>query len=94
MEYFDFIETAASLEKELGISMHLDIVFNNQLLNKYFNFHYNDNDDILTINFEINEGSASINIYNLYSDDYDDFDYDLNDILRKHIKNSGRELSE
>jgi len=94
MDYYDFAETAAVIEKELGIRMHLDIVFNNQLLNKYFNYSYNKKEDILTINFELDEGSATMNIYELYSEEVDDFDYDFNDVLKKHIENLGRTWTE
>ena len=91
---FDIIETAASIEEELGIRMHLDIVFNDQILNKYFNYNYTPDDDTLVINFEIEEGSASIEIYNTLSlDCSEEIDYDFNNVLTTHISNLGRTIS-
>jgi hypothetical protein len=91
---FDIIETAASIEYELGIQMHLDIVFNNLMLNKYFNYDYSVSDDSLTINFEIDEGSASIEIVNALGKSHtDDIDYSFNEVLNTHIENLGRYTS-
>lgn len=91
---FDIIETASSVEDELGIRMHLDIVFNNQMLNKYFNYKYDPKDDTLVINFEIEEGSASIKIQNTLSlESEKEIDYDFNNILLNHIENKGRILN-
>jgi hypothetical protein len=90
---FDIIETASSVEEELGIRMHLDIVFNDQMLNKYFNYDYQKEEDTLIINFEIEEGSASIEIYNTLSLDYnEEIGYDFNSVLTTHIENQGRVL--
>ena len=90
---FDIIETASSVEEELGIRMHLDIVFNDQMLNKYFNYDYSPKDDTLVINFEIEEGSASIEIFNTLSlENEEEIDYDFNHVLISHIKNKGRSL--
>lgn len=91
---FDIIETAASIEEELGIQMHLDIVFNDQMLNKYFNYNYSPDDDTLVINFEIDEGSASIEIYNTLSlDCNEEIDYEFNNVLTTHISNQGRTIA-
>lgn len=90
---FDIIETASSVEEELGIRMHLDIVFNDQMLNKYFNYDYQKEEDTLIINFEIEEGSASIEIYNTLSLNYnEEIGYDFNSVLTTHIENQGRVL--
>ena len=90
---FDIIETASSVEEELGIRMHLDIVLNDQMLNKYFNYDYQKEEDTLIINFEIEEGSASIEIYNTLSLDYnEEIGYDFNSVLTTHIENQGRVL--
>jgi hypothetical protein len=99
LDRFDIIETTVCIEKEIGVNMHLDVVFNENILNTYFNYDLNKNEDILTINFEIDEGSASLCIYNAFglldeeSNENLEFDYDYNDVLKRHIKNLGRVLN-
>ena len=88
-----FIETASIIEKEIGINMHLDLVFNRQMLNKYFDYNYNKKDDVLHLNFEIDEGSAEVVLYNintLCNNDITDCDYDYNNVVRNCMINLNR----
>lgn len=78
----DFYEIADGVEQELGVKMYLDIIFSNEL-NKYFNYRYNYDEDTITLNFEIDKGTASIDIVNAQSPNYS---YRMNDILTKHIE--------
>ena len=85
-----FIETASIIEKEIGINMHLDLVFNRQMLNKYFDYNYNKKDDALHLIFEIDEGSAEVVLYNINTPDVDSLDYDYNNIVRNCMINLRR----
>ncbi len=78
----DFYEIATGAEREIGVNMHLDIIFNDEL-NKYFNYGYDYDNDIITLNFEVNEGSASLQIINAQSPDYS---YKINNVLLKYIE--------
>ena len=78
----DFYEIADGVEQEIGVKMYLDIIFSNEL-NKYFNYRYNYDEDTITLNFEIDKGTASIDIVNAQSPNYS---YRMNDILTKHIE--------
>lgn len=90
MDLNDFIETASIIEKEIGINMHLDLVFNKQMLNKYFDYVYNKKDDALHLSFEIDEGSAEVVLYNLNTPDVDSLDYDYNNVVRNCMINLHR----
>ena len=67
----DLYETAAFLEKKLNINMYLDLVFD-------------DEEDVIKLQFEVDEGEAFVIINKAFSED---FDYELNATLKKHIKN-------
>ena len=90
MDLNDFIETASIVEKEIGINMHLDLVFNKQMLNKYFDYDYDKKDDALRLNFEIDEGSAEVVLYNINTPNIDSLDYDYNNVVRNCMINLHR----
>ena len=90
MNLDDFIETASIIEKELGINMHLDLVFNKQMLNKYFDYDYDKKDDALRLNFEIDEGSAEVVLYNINAANNESLDYDYNNTVRNCMINLRR----
>ena len=78
----DFYEIADGVEKEIGIDMHLDIIFSDEL-NQYFNYRYDYAEDTITLNFEVDKGTASIDIVNAQSPNYS---YRMNDILTRHVE--------
>lgn len=78
----DFYEIAGGVEQEIGVNMYLDIIFSNEL-NKYFNYKYDYDDDIITLNFEVEKGSASIDIVNAQSPNYS---YRFNKVFENHIE--------
>lgn len=78
----DFYEIADGVEQEIGVNMYLDIIFSNEL-NKYFNYKYDYDDDIITLNFEVEKGSASIDIVNAQSPNYS---YRFNKVFENHIE--------
>ena len=78
----DFYEIADGVEQEIGVDMHLDIVFSDEL-NQYFNYRYDYAEDTITLNFEVERGTASIDIVNAQSANYS---YRMNDILRKYVE--------
>ena len=78
----DFYEIADCVEREIGIDMHLDIVFSEEL-NQYFNYRYDYAEDTITLNFEIDKGTASIDIVNAQSPNYS---YRMNDVLTEYIE--------
>lgn len=90
MNLDDFIETASIIEDEIGINMHLDLVFNRQMLNKYFDYDYDKKDDALRLNFEIDEGSAEVVLYNINSTNVGSLDYDYNNVVRNCMINLRR----
>ena len=55
--------------------------FENNSLSYYYNF-CQENYDIVTYNFEVPEGSASLTVYNFFDDK--DYYYEENEILQKH----------
>lgn len=81
----DLYETAAFLEKKLNINMYLDLVFDEEELNHYFNYSYDYVEDVIKLQFEVDEGEASVIINKAFSED---FDYELNATLKSHIKNT------
>ena len=80
----DFYEIAMSAEAEIGVDMHLDLIFSNEL-NQYFNYKYDYAEDVFTLNFEVNGGGASLDIVNSRSSKYS---YRMNNILSKYIEES------
>lgn len=78
----DFYEIADGVEQEIGIDMHLDIIFSDEL-NQYFNYRYDYAEDTITLNFEVDKGTASIDIVNAQSPNYS---YRMNDILTRHVE--------
>ena len=78
----DFYEIAGGVEQEIGVNMHLDIIFSDEL-NQYFNYRYDYAEDTITLNFEIDKGTASIDIVNAQSPNYS---YRMNDILSKYVE--------
>ena len=78
----DFYEIADGVEQEIGIDMHLDIIFSDEL-NQYFNYRYDYAEDTITLNFEVDKGTASIDIVNAQSPNYS---YRMNDILAKYVE--------
>lgn len=81
----DFHEIAKGAEEEFGIKMYIDLIFSEEL-NKYFNYKYDYENDIITLNFEVDDGSASLDIVNAQSPD---FSYRMNDVLTKYIEETG-----
>lgn len=78
----DFYEIADGVEQEIGVNMYLDIIFSDEL-NQYFNYRYDYVKDTITLNFEIDKGTASIDIVNAQSPNYS---YRMNDILSKYVE--------
>ena len=78
----DFYEIADGVEQEIGVDMHLDIIFSDEL-NQYFNYRYDYAEDTITLNFEVDKGTASIDIVNAQSPNYS---YRMNSILRKYVE--------
>ena len=78
----DFYEIADGVEKEIGIDMYLDIIFSDEL-NQYFNYRYDYAEDTITLNFEVDKGTASIDIVNAQSPNYS---YRMNDILTRYVE--------
>tara|TARA_B100001094_G_C17759868_1_gene589907 strand:- start:32 stop:307 length:276 start_codon:yes stop_codon:yes gene_type:complete len=77
----DFYEIADDVEQEIGVNMHLDIIFSDDL-NHYFNYRYDYTEDVITLNFEVDKGTASIDIVNAKSANYS---YRMNEILEKYV---------
>lgn len=78
----DFYEIADGVEKEIGIDMYLDIIFSDEL-NQYFNYRYDYAEDTITLNFEVDKGTASIDIVNAQSPNYS---YRMNDVLTRCVE--------
>ena len=78
----DLYENIYGVEQEIGIDLHLDIIFSDEL-NSYFNYQYDYSEDTITLNFEVNEGTASIDIINAQSENYS---YRMNNVLTKYIE--------
>ena len=78
----DFYEIADGVEQEIGVDMHLDIIFSDEL-NQYFNYQYDYAEDTITLNFEVDKGTASIDIVNAQSPNYS---YRMNDVLTKYVE--------
>ena len=78
----DFYEIADSVEQEIGINMHLDIIFSDEL-NQYFNYKYDYAEDTITLNFEVDKGTASIDIINAQSPNYS---YRMNNVLTNYVE--------
>ena len=78
----DFYEIADGVEQEIGVDMHLDIIFSEEL-NQYFNYKYDYAEDTITLNFEVDKGTASIDIVNAQSPNYS---YRMNDVLTEYVK--------
>ena len=78
----DFYEIADGVEQEIGINMHLDIIFSDEL-NQYFNYKYDYAEDTITLNFEVDKGTASIDIINAQSPNYS---YRMNNVLTNYVE--------
>ena len=78
----DFYEIANGVEQEIGVDMHLDIIFSDEL-NQYFNYRYDYAEDTITLNFEVDKGTASIDIVHAQSPNYS---YRMNDVLAKYVE--------
>ena len=78
----DFYEIADGVEQEIGVDMHLDIIFSEEL-NQYFNYKYDYAEDTITLNFEVDKGTASIDIVNAQSPNYS---YRMNDVLTEYVE--------
>ena len=78
----DFYEIADGVEQEIGVNMYLDIIFSDEL-NQYFNYRYDYAEDTITLNFEVDKGTASIDIVNAQSPNYS---YRMNDILTRYVE--------
>ena len=78
----DFYEIADGVEQEIGVDMHLDIVFSDEL-NQYFNYRYDFAKDTITLNFEVDKGTASIDIVNAQSPNYS---YRMNNVLTNYVE--------
>jgi len=78
----DFYEIADGVEQEIGIDMHLDIIFSDEL-NQYFNYKYDYAEDTITLNFEVDKGTASIDIINAQSPNYS---YRMNNVLTNYVE--------
>lgn len=78
----DFYEIADGVEQEIGVNMHLDIIFSDEL-NQYFNYRYDYAEDTITLNFEVDKGTASIDIVNAQSPNYS---YRMNDVLTRYVE--------
>lgn len=81
----DFYEIAKGAEEEFGIKMYIDLIFSEEL-NEYFNYKYDYENDIITLNFEVDDGSASLDIVDAQSPDYS---YRMNSVLTKYIEETG-----
>lgn len=77
----DIYEVAESVQKDIGVDLHLSIVFSEEL-QKYFNYKYNYEEDQIDLTFEIECGTAEITIFDAQSLNYS---YEINEILRSHI---------
>ena len=78
----DFYEIADGVEQEIGVDMHLDIIFSEEL-NQYFNYKYDYAEDTITLTFEVDKGTASIDIVNAQSPNYS---YRMNDVLTEYVE--------
>lgn len=95
MNSYDLMVAAEVIEETLGIDMYLDIVFEKDYLNKYFNYNYNAHKDVLSINFELNEGGGNIKIFNVQKDDVENvIDFKVNNVVERHVKSLGRSLNQ
>lgn len=77
----DIYEIAAGAQEEIGINMHLDIIFSEEL-QQYFNYSYDYAEDIIVLNFELEFGSAKLSIINAQSPDYS---YVMNSDLKEYL---------
>lgn len=62
----DLALTWIDIMEEYSIFLDGDLIIGDEL-NNYFNYKYNKDKDELTVNFEVNEGSAYFKVFNASS---------------------------
>lgn len=83
----DFYDIAINAQHEIGVDMYLDAIFSEHL-NAYFNYKYDYANDVITLNFEVDDGTATLDIVDSQTADYS---YKMNSILTKYIEESRKQ---
>lgn len=82
----DLKDLAAKIENALNIDMYLNDIFSEDL-NLYFNYDYSAEDDFLQLNFEIEEGPASLKILDIsfpFTEDLSDYILEGNEVFENY----------
>ena len=77
----DIYDVAQNVQEDIGINLHLNIIFSEEL-QKYFNYKYSYDEDQINLTFEVESGTAEITIFDAQSLNYS---YEMNEVLRNHI---------
>lgn len=72
----DFIDAAEFVEEELNISLHKNILFNDEL-NAYFNYRFCEKDNKIIFKIEVDEGGAEFYVTDWFDED-DNFSIEYN----------------
>ena len=92
MKKEDIYNFAEEVQEDLGVNLFLNDIFSDDL-NHYFNYKHIPNKDIVILNFEVDEGTATIEIVNI--DDID-YEYTSNENFDKYFerqKSSSKDLT-
>lgn len=82
MKTKDIYNFAEEVQEDLGVNLFLKYIFSEDL-NHYFNYKYVSDKDTVVLNFEVDEGTATIEIVNI--DDID-YEYTVNENFEKYFK--------
>ena len=81
MQNEEFYKAVIDAQNYFGVSLYLDLVFSDEL-NKYFNYTYCKEKDSVKINFQVEEGEATLLITDLTKND---IDYKLNTVMTNYL---------
>lgn len=79
----DFIDAAEFIEEEFNISLHKDILFNDEL-NAYFNYSFCEKENKIIFKIEVDEGGAEFYVIDWFNED-DKFNIQYNSIASAYL---------
>ena len=79
----DFIDAAEFVEEEFNISLHKDILFNNEL-NAYFNYKFCEKENKMIFKIEVDEGGAEFYVTDWFDED-DKFEIEYNSVAAAYL---------
>lgn len=82
MEIKQIYNFAEEVQEDLGVDLFLKDIFSEDL-NHYFNYEYLPNKNTVILNFEVDEGTATIEIININDIDYE---YTANKNFEEYFK--------